>query len=81
MLCVAVDESGVLVAVDPQPVEVTGCSLVVQSAAELSVSPFALTPEQGSEVAGSILALWALAYVFRLLIRTLKTVDEKESES
>jgi len=34
-----------------------------------------LTPEQGGLIAGAILAVWALGWGFRVLIRTLKTVD------
>lgn len=75
MLCVAVDGSGAIVVVDPQPVEVSGCSLVVQSAAD-AVSPFALSPEQGGQISVAILSVWSVAYVFRLFIRTLSTVDE-----
>jgi len=43
-----------------------------------------LSPEQGGQIAGAILAIWALGWAFRTAIRALKTVDGEtnhESES
>jgi len=41
-----------------------------------------LTPEQGGQIAGAILAIWAFGWGIRVLIRTLNTVDgETQSES
>lgn len=74
-LCVAVDPNGAVYVVDPQPAETSGCGLVVVSGLEAGSSPWALTPEQGSEIGGAVLLVWALAYVFRILIRSLN-VDE-----
>jgi hypothetical protein len=78
MLCVQVGAGGVLEAVDPQPAEVSACALVLQSGSDLGNSPWSLTPEQGSEIGGAILAIWGLAYVFRILVRALSISDPKE---
>jgi len=76
MLCVAVDGSGSVFVVDPQPVDTAACGLVIVSGLEAHSSPWALTLEQGSQIGGAILAVWALAFVFRVIIRALN-VDEK----
>lgn len=39
-----------------------------------------ITPEEGSQIAVSIAALWALGWVFRMIARSLN-VDEKETSS
>lgn len=75
MLCAAVDSNGSLYLVDPQPVDTSACGLVLVSGLEAASSPWSMTPEQGSEIGGAILLVWALAYVFRLLVRALN-VDE-----
>lgn len=80
MFCVQLDTSGYLVAVDPQPVDASTCTLVVTSGSEALNSPFAITPEQGSEIAGAVLVVWALGYVFRLLVRALSTGENPKEE-
>lgn len=80
MFCVQVDGSGYLVAVDPQPTEVSACTLVVTSGADALNSPFALSPEQGSQVGGAILGVWAVAYVFRIVIRALSIGENPKEE-
>lgn len=42
---------------------------------ELSLPPLQLTPAEGAQIAGSILAVWAVGWGFRTLIRHLKTSD------
>lgn len=79
MLCVQVVEGGGVVVVDPQPVEVSACGLVLVSGAEAVSSPFSLSAEQGSQVAGAVLALWGLAFVIRMLIRAM-SIDEVRYE-
>ena len=75
MLCVAVGVNGSVFVVEPQPVDTASCGLVIVSGQEASSSPWALTLEQGSQVGGSILLVWALAFAFRVVIRALN-VDE-----
>lgn len=76
MLCAAVDSSGAVYVVDPQPVDTTGCGLVLVSGAEAHSSPWLLTLEQGSQIGGAILLVWGLAFVFRVVARSFN-VDEK----
>lgn len=42
---------------------------------ELSLPPLQLTPAEGAQIAGAILAVWAVAWGFRTLIGHLKTSD------
>lgn len=81
MLCVAVDSSGSVYVVDPQPVDASACGLVIVSGLEAHSSPWALTFEQGSQIGGAILAVWALAFVFRMVIRALNVDQIGDSTS
>lgn len=81
MLCVAVDVSGSVYVVDPQPADTSACGLVIVSGLEAHSSPWALTLEQGSQVGGAILAVWALAFVFRMVIRALNVDQNGDSTS
>lgn len=81
MLCVAVDVSGSVYVVDPQPLDTSVCGLVIVSGLEASSSPWSLTLEQGSQVGGAILAVWALAFVFRMVIRALNVDENGDSTS
>lgn len=80
-LCVQVDTNGSVFVVDPQPVDTAGCGLVLVSGQEAASSPWLMTPEQGSEIAGAILVVWALAYVFRVCIRALNVDENGDSTS
>lgn len=42
---------------------------------ELSLPPLQLTPAEGAQIAGAILAVWAVGWGFRTLIRHLKSSD------
>lgn len=66
MLCVTPTPDGFLAVANPQPVQATDCTLVVLSPAE-AASPFNLTIEQGHILGVSILGVWAVAYVFRVI--------------
>lgn len=81
MLCVAVDVSGSVYVVDPQPADTSACGLVIGSGLEAHSSPWALTLEQGSQIGGAILAVWALAFVFRMVIRALNVDENGDSTS
>lgn len=41
-------------------------------------SPFVMSIEQGAQIAVAIIAIWALAYGFRVLARMSKSDSEKE---
>lgn len=70
-LCVEFDNGGQLVPVDPQPATFEACGLVLQSGAEVVASPFALDLAAAGALGGAFAALWALAYVLKLLRRQL----------
>lgn len=81
MLCVAVDGSGAVFVVQPQPVDTAACGLVLVSGQEANSSPWFLTLEQGSQVGGAILLVWALAFAFRVVIRALNVDENGDSTS
>lgn len=78
-ICVQVDTDGTIYAVQPQPAEVSACSYVLVSGDAALNSPFALTPEQGAQVGGAVLLVWAVAYVFRVLARVLNVDQNGDS--
>ncbi|MCZ8252247.1 MAG: hypothetical protein O9318_07240 [Hylemonella sp.] len=64
---------------DPVVIECTSaCTITVVH--DLALPPLQLTPEEGGQVAASILFLWAAAWAFRMAIRALN-VDRKEESS
>lgn len=80
MRCVAVDSStGVVVDIDPQPADPTSCALVLAAPAEVN-SPFAMSVVDATTIGVSILGLWAGAWVFRVLGRTLSAGDTASEE-
>jgi hypothetical protein len=81
MICLSADAAGVLSVINPQPSDVTACSIVVGNYAESANPWIQLTTGDGALIAGAILAVWAVGYSFRVLIKVLKHTDEKETES
>jgi len=67
MNCVYVDAAGYVRLVDPQPVDVSGCTMVLVSGNSVMNNPFAMTAEQGAQIGGAIAALWVIAGVFRVV--------------
>lgn len=78
MICVEIGVDGAVYAVTPQPADVSACGMVIVSADSVMNTPWALTPEQGSQIGASILLVWAVALTFRLIGRALSTVDSEE---
>lgn len=63
-----------MVAPDPQYIACNGtCTVVVTH--ELSLPPLQLDEAAGASIAGAILAIWAVGWAFRVLIRTLRHSD------
>lgn len=74
--CVTVDAMDYLKATTTSPDACTDYILLSASDWQAQQSPlWQLTPEQGSEIAGAILMVLAIAYVFRLVIRAYD-IDE-----
>lgn len=72
MRCVAIDVDGFVVDVVPQPADLTTCTLVLASPAEVTASPFLLSLEDGGLIGLAILSLWAVAFGMRSLIQTVR---------
>lgn len=83
MRCLTLQPSGAL-QVDPEGSTCAPEALVLLTQAEADqafTSPFALTVEQGFELGGSILLLWATAWAFRAISSMLKERDDlRESD-
>lgn len=80
-LCLEITPDGHLVSASPQPADVSACILVATSGAEfvsIQATPWNLTTEQASQIGGSILALWALAWVIRVLAGALNSSHQPE---
>lgn len=73
MRCVAIDASGFVVDVAPQPVEVSACVLVLSSGGEIGANPFNLSQADGEAIAWAVVAVWAIGFVWRAFIQALKT--------
>ncbi len=73
MRCVQINGSGAVVDVTPQPVDVSACSLVLVSGAEVTGNPFKLTLEEGGLIGGAICLLWGAAFGLRSLRRALES--------
>jgi hypothetical protein len=78
--CIVADVSGVLSVVTPQPADVSACTYVVVSGAEVSQSPWLLTIEQAHQIGLCILLACAIAWGFRLIAEAIRTTDEVEKE-
>lgn len=78
--CVAFDAGGVLVASSADPCT----TLVVLTPAEygaMSLAPFQLDTQAAGEIALAILGVWAVAWAFRMLIRTVNVDSVRSSTS
>jgi hypothetical protein len=49
------------------------CTVTVQH--EITLPVLNLSPAEGAAIASAILAVWAVAWAFRMLIQTVKTSD------
>ena len=64
-----------------QPIQVTcGSACTVTVVHELSLPPLQLDVVEGGQIASAIIAVWAVAFGFRLLVRALN-IDGKSSTS
>jgi len=66
---------------DPQQTIQCDAACTVTVVHELSLPPLQLTPAEGAQIAGAVLLVWAIGWVFRqlvLLIRQSGEQPEKE---
>lgn len=73
MRCVAIDPAGVVVVANPEPADVSSCSLVLASPGEIGASPFALDVPAASAIAAAVLLVWAGAWGARQIINHLRS--------
>lgn len=80
MQCASIYLSGgqnYLVITSPQPADLSTCTYVVGNYSEFSSGLTQISPEQGAQIAGAILLIWAMGWVIRVIARSLN-VGEKE---
>ncbi len=46
----------------------------------ISVPPFDLSTEDAALISAAVIAVWALAWGFRMLVRTVRTTDTPETD-
>jgi len=59
---------------DPTTIECSA-SCTVTVVHELSLPPLQLTTAEGAQIAGAVLAVWAVGFGIRMLARTLSSSD------
>lgn len=65
-----------------EPVTVTcSATCTVTHVVSIDLPPFQLDAEGGAAIAGAVLAVWAVAWGFRVLIRTLRETDGEQPPS
>lgn len=79
MQCVEV-VAGALQLVNPQPADLSACSIVVGSYSEMSSELTRLSPAEGSQIAGAILLVWAGAWVVRSIAHAINVGDTGETK-
>lgn len=63
---------------DPVTINCPGaCTVTVVH--ELSLPPLQLTAAEGAQIAGAVLAVWAIGWGFRALVQVLKKTDGNSS--
>lgn len=64
---------------DPTVVDCSAaCTVTVVH--ELSLPPLQLTAEEGAQVAGAILLVWAAGFGIRMAARAMNSADSKEEQ-
>lgn len=69
-----------LVVQDPQPSTFANCVYVAPSGSEIANSPFSLSTVDAQSLGYAIVALWAVAFGFRALIKSLRGHDRGEEQ-
>jgi hypothetical protein len=64
----------------PSITDVSTCSYVVQSGADVAGSLLMMSAKDGATYSVAIVAMWSGAWIFKMLIKTLKG-DSNESEN
>lgn len=82
MICLETNPStGALQAMNPQPSDLSSCSLVAGSYSELVPEILMLTPEQGAQIGAAIWLVWAIVWGFKMIAKALYFSDSDEKET
>lgn len=81
MQCLTDMGAGVYSVAYPQPTEIFSCVHVLAQPSDVTVHAWALTVQQGSEIAMAIAILWAIAAAFRVVISLLKSNEGNQNET
>jgi hypothetical protein len=65
-------DGSIALVLDPLATNLTACSYVVESGAELSNSLFALTAQDGGIFSAGVISVWIAAYCVRSLIAVIR---------
>jgi len=64
---------------EPQTIHCSSaCTVTIQH--DFSVPVLNLSPYEGGMIAGAILLVWAVGFVFRVLVRLIYDTDKRSSE-
>jgi len=63
---------------DAQPIKYTDCTYLITQPSEISNNPFNLTVDEATELSGSILLLWSIAYIWRTLSKLLENQSNEK---
>lgn len=63
---------------DPQTIIDCAGACTVTVIHELSLPPLQLSSEEGALIAGAVLAVWAVGWAFRMLIKTLSSGENPQ---
>jgi len=80
MLCLTEISAGNYQVASPQPTEYTTCTYVLAQQTDIGINAWALTPEQGFQIATAIGICWAFGYAFRAVGQFLKPKSSLEGE-
>lgn len=61
-----------LLALDPLATDLTACTYVVESGAEIANSMFSMTAQDGGAYSAAIIGCWILAYCVRTIVQIIK---------
>lgn len=56
------------------------CDAACTVTLSISVPPFDLSTEDAALISAAVIAVWALAWGFRMLVRTVRTTDTPETD-
>lgn len=74
---VAQQDGSFLLAIDPSATDLTACSYVVESGAELGNSLLSMTAQDGGVYSGLIIGCWVIAICVRFVVQIIKGAENE----